>query len=62
MAVEVLQYFHLADFLPVSENRFFRILLGSVFDWKDIACYAVGCGLLWVYELFFFIRDIDNER
>ncbi len=62
VAVEVLQYFHLADFLPVSENRFFRILLGSVFDWKDIACYAVGCGLLWAYELFFLRRDIDKER
>ena len=45
-AVEVLQYFDLVTILGLEHNRFFRILLGSVFDLKDILCYGVGCILL----------------
>lgn len=54
--VEVMQYFRLAERLGIMGNRFFRILLGSVFDWKDIACYAVGCIMLvgWEYCCMFF--------
>ena len=48
---EVLQLFHMVDLLGLGESRFFRILIGSVFDWKDIVCYAVGCLLLAVYEM-----------
>lgn len=48
--VEALQYFKLAEFLHLSHNRFFRIVLGSVFDWKDIACYGVGCLILWAAQ------------
>ena len=40
--VEVLQYFQLVETLGVT-NRVARIVLGSTFDWGDIACYAVGC-------------------
>ncbi len=42
-AVEAGQYFHLAALLGVDHIRIARIVLGSVFDWKDIACYAAGC-------------------
>lgn len=28
-----------------------EILIGSVFDLKDILCYAIGCTLLGVYEI-----------
>lgn len=49
--VEILQYFRLAEHLGLEENRFLRILLGSVFDWKDIACYAAGCILLAGWEV-----------
>ena len=45
-AVEVLQYFDLVTILGLEHNRIFRILLGSVFDLKDILCYGVGCILL----------------
>ncbi|WP_349675006.1 DUF2809 domain-containing protein, partial [Hungatella hathewayi] len=48
--VEVLQYFDLVTLLGLSGNRFARIVFGSVFDVKDLACYAAGCLLLEVWE------------
>ncbi len=48
--VEVLQYFRIAEVLGLSDNRILSVVIGSVFDWKDIVCYGVGCGLLGVYE------------
>ena len=48
--VELLQLFHLVDLLGLGDNRFFRVLIGSVFDIRDILCYCVGCVLLGVYE------------
>lgn len=50
VCVEVLQYFDLVSILGLSGNRLARILLGSVFDIKDIGCYAVGCLLLALWE------------
>lgn len=50
--VEVMQYFQLADTLGVT-NRAARIVLGSTFDWKDIASYAVGCVLIILVERLF---------
>lgn len=44
--VEVLQYFDLVTLLGLSGSRLARVVLGSVFDWKDLACYAAGCLLL----------------
>lgn len=49
--VEVLQYFEIVKVLRLGENDFFRVLIGSVFDVKDIVCYGVGCILLAVYEI-----------
>lgn len=53
--VEVLQYFQIVKYLGLADNRFFSILIGSVFDWKDIACYAVGCLCLGVFEIYRYI-------
>ena len=50
VGVEVLQYFDLVTLLGLENNRFLKILLGSVFDLKDIMCYAIGCALLGIYE------------
>lgn len=44
--VEVLQYFRLVEVLGLENNRFLRILIGSVFDVKDIICYGVGCAVI----------------
>lgn len=41
--VEGMQYFDLAGLLGLGKYRAARIILGSVFDWKDIACYGAGC-------------------
>lgn len=49
--VEALQYFEIVELLGLGNNRFFRILIGSVFDFNDILCYGVGCLLLGVYEV-----------
>lgn len=49
--VEITQYFHLADLLGLQGNTAARIILGSVFDWKDIACYGVGCLFLQLFEI-----------
>lgn len=51
--VEALQYLHLVELLGLENNTLARVILGSVFDWKDIGSYAVGCLLLAVFE---FIR------
>jgi len=26
------------------------VLMGSTFDWKDLVCYAIGCGLFSLAE------------
>lgn len=49
--VEVLQYFRIVEVLGLSDNRFFSVLIGSVFDIKDIICYAVGCILIVVGQM-----------
>ena len=50
VAVEILQWFHIVDILGLTNNRFFSVLIGGVFDVKDILCYAVGCIMLGGYE------------
>ena len=60
--VEVLQYFHIVDLLGLGNSTFFRILIGGVFDWKDILCYGVGCLLLGAFELFRFRRAHEKEK
>lgn len=48
--VEFLQYFNFIKILGVSDNLFLRVLIGSVFDIKDIFCYGVGSLILGGYE------------
>lgn len=48
--VEILQYFRIVEILGLENNTFFRVLLGSVFDVKDIVCYGIGCVLLGIME------------
>uniref|UniRef100_UPI004056B629 ribosomal maturation YjgA family protein n=1 Tax=Acetatifactor sp. TaxID=1872090 RepID=UPI004056B629 len=50
VVVEVLQYFEIVRLLKLEESRFLSILIGSVFDFKDIVCYGVGCIFLGLYE------------
>ena len=48
--VEVLQYFRIVEVLGLSDNRVLSVVIGSVFDGKDIVCYGVGCVILGTYE------------
>ena len=48
--VEISQYFNLAKLLGLNEYKIVRIIIGSTFDIKDIACYLVGCVGLFLYE------------
>lgn len=55
-SVEILQYFELVKRLGLSDNRFLRVLIGSVFDIKDIICYGIGCIILGGYEYYLYKR------
>jgi hypothetical protein len=48
--IEFMQYFKLLKILGLENNTLLRIVLGSTFDWKDIACYGIGCILLGLYS------------
>ena len=62
VVVEVLQYFHIVDLLGLGNSTFFRVLIGGVFDWKDILCYGIGCLLLGAWEFFRFRRAHEKEK
>ena len=49
---EALQGIRIVDLLGLQDNRFFSVLIGTTFDWKDIVCYGVGCVLLGVWEIY----------
>ena len=49
--VEILQWFHIVEILGLSDSRFFSVLIGGVFDWKDILCYGLGCAFLAIMQL-----------
>ena len=51
VGVEVLQYFRIVEILGLSDIAFFRTLIGSVFDFGDIVCYAVGCIILYYFNV-----------
>lgn len=50
LIVELLQLIDLVSLLNVENNPIISIVLGSVFDMKDIFCYLLGMLLLVVYE------------
>lgn len=58
--VEILQYFNLVDMLGLGGSRIARIILGSVFDWKDIASYGAGGLALQLMERY--RRGMNGKR
>lgn len=62
--VEILQYFRLVERLGLSDSRLMRVILGSVYDFRDILCYGAGCMLLqigqWPYSRIF--RNMRRKR
>ena len=55
--VEALQGIRIVELLGLQDNRFFSVLIGTTFDWKDIVCYGVGCVLLGVWEVVLWKRE-----
>ena len=49
--VETLQGMRIVELLGLQDNRFFSVLIGTTFDWKDIVCYGVGCVMLGLWEV-----------
>lgn len=60
--VEILQYFNIVEMLGLENNTFFSLLIGSVFDIKDIGCYGVGCLILGMIEFIKSIPNVDKEK
>lgn len=50
VAVEIGQYFHLVRLLGLEQYALARIIIGSTFDWSDIACYISGTLLLLLWQ------------
>ena len=41
-AVETLQYFHLVNMLGLQHSNLARIIIGTHFEWIDLAAYIIG--------------------
>jgi hypothetical protein len=50
-AVEGLQYLNLVDRLGLRQNQPMAVIIGTVFDWKDILAYAIGCTIVLWWEI-----------
>ena len=53
--VEFLQYINIVDILHLANINFFKILIGTTFDIKDIFCYFLG-------STFIYLRFINKEE
>lgn len=47
---EVIQYGNFCDRFGIDRGSMLGIMLGSVADWRDVACYVVGVGLIYAAE------------
>lgn len=61
-AVEICQFFHIAERLGLVDNRFMRILPGSTFDIKDIFCYGIGSALILISPSCIFPDFLYNNK
>lgn len=59
-SIEVIQYFRVIEIIGLENNTFMKIVLGSVFDLKDIICYAIGCIIIGIYE--FIQLEIEQRK
>ena len=48
--VEFTQYVQLLNLLGLGHIAWLRIAVGGTFDWGDVLCYAVGCGVIGLIE------------
>lgn len=57
--IETLQYVHLLQHLRLQHSRLAAIVLGSHFEWIDMAAYTLGALLIWSVEK---MRIVYNQR
>ena len=48
--IEILQYFHFAEWLGFGDSKIMMIILGNSFSWIDIICYLAGAIILLIQE------------
>ena len=48
--VEVAQYFDVVKLVGLERNAFISTIVGRSYSYKDLICYAVGCGFFWAIE------------
>ncbi|WP_261510615.1 ribosomal maturation YjgA family protein [Chryseobacterium paludis] len=46
--IELAQYFNIAEKIGFRKGSLMYIVIGNSFSWIDIACYAVGCLILYI--------------
>jgi hypothetical protein len=51
--VEIAQYCNITSLLHLSSNEAASTIIGTSFDWLDIVCYGIGCGIIAVWERLF---------
>jgi hypothetical protein len=56
-AVEIAQYFHLADVLGLRRGSLFSIIIGTSFSWFDILAYFLGCLTAYFVDTYFFAKN-----
>lgn len=50
VGIELLQLIGISELPWIKGNAFLQVLIGSIFDYKDILCYGIGCIILGIYE------------
>ena len=53
-ALEIAQYFHLADKLELAQGGIARIVIGTSFSVSDLVMYALGCIAVYWFDLLVF--------
>jgi len=48
--VEFTQYIQLLELLGLGHIGWLNVIVGGTFDWADIVCYGVGCGVVGAIE------------
>ena len=51
VALELAQYFGTVQILGV-ESKILKVMIGGIFDFADLLCYAASCALAGAYEKF----------
>lgn len=55
-AIEIAQYFHIADWLELAEGSIARIVVGTSFSVHDLLMYAIGCVIAYYLDVYLIRR------